>query len=238
MQQNSLLSLALVMIVGLGGVVSPLAMARGLNQLQPSRNDENKPDETTPKSSTPDQKEGQEADSEDKDAEPEESKPPEFKDIAFIGTSFSWINLSSNKGGWHSSITSDLTVGYRVAKLMRDRLKVFTTLRYLPVDVIVKHEGTEYRGVVEHYQFGGLLSFQQRDLLFEGGAELGGVISGLNALDNLPKDSSLERSGVNFTLHTGLGWRPIEQVQVGGRVYLGVGIFSSIQVAAHVSFAL
>jgi hypothetical protein len=226
---------------------SPLE-ARGLDQLKPGKPESKSTEEAKPKASDAaepvDAKKAKakpKAKTQDKgDQKAKEDKPlPPPTDRFFMQTGLSWTNIDGDKGGWHSSVTSDVTGGMRFFEMWQDRLRLYGTLRYLPVDVVVKYQGFEYRGVVESYLGGVLASFRILDKLYVDGAfEAGLAKSALNPLEIATDDQSLESEGVQTTLSTGITWRLRERVRLGSRLFVGAGTFRSIQWAAHVSFSL
>lgn len=233
--------------------ICPMGFARGLNQLQPSKDAAPTPPSPAPnptriapqpaEQKAPAATKGEavvRANTAPTAKKTTEEEKPESKisHSFFLGTSLAWTSLSSDKGGWYSSMASDLIAGFRYAKLLNDRLWLYGTIRYLPVDVVVKHNSQEYRGIVESYLFGTQANYRYKKANFQAGLEVGPTNSTIYAIESYTKDNSLEKDGVNMTLSAGASWSLVEGFQLGTRVYVGGGTFSSIQAAANVSFSL
>lgn len=240
---------ALSLVASSASIVATPAWSRGLNQLQPSKPSptaEKPVNPTNEKNPLPAPDTPQPPESPAKTdvelikiAEQDAEKPPlKIDDRFFLGTSLAWASLSADKGGWHAGFTSDLVAGYRVAKLMKNRLWLYGTVRYLPIDVVVKYQSLQYRGIVENYLFGTLANYRQGKVIYQAGVELGVTNSKIYPLEFYEKDRSLEKSGVNLTISTGMTYSPWDGIHLGGRLFLGAGTFTSIQTAANVSFSL
>ncbi|MFW7378183.1 MAG: hypothetical protein ACOH5I_05210 [Oligoflexus sp.] len=226
------------------------AWSRGLDQLQPSKSGSSNPSSPS-KGEVPNVKTEKDPNAQATPAEveaaveaqktdpaDEEKTKPKISDRFFLGTGIAWTSLSADKGGWHAGYASDLVAGYLLTKMMQDRLWLYGTVRYLPIDVVVKHNAQEYRGIVESYLFGSLASYRQGKIAYQVGAEIGASAAKIYAMESYAKDKDLEQSGVNLTASAGLTWRVKDGVHLGTRLLLGAGTFTSIQAAANVSFSL
>ncbi len=157
----------------------------------------------------------------------------------YLASSFSLINLSADKGDWASGAMADLEAGYRFMTLMQ-KFDLFGTFRYRPVEITVKADQREYRGIVESYLFGakGRMAINSK-LAINASAELGASQTHLNSIDTLPNvDQSLEKSGVDLSLGGGVSYLVLDKLAVGTRVALGTGAFKTIQFGFDLRFLL
>jgi len=157
----------------------------------------------------------------------------------YLASSFSLISLSADKGDWVSGATADLEAGYRFMTLMQ-KFDLFGTFRYRPVEITVKADQREYRGIVESYLFGakGRMALNSK-LAINASAELGASQTHLNSIDTLPNvDQSLEKSGVDLSLGGGVSYLVLDKLAVGTRLALGTGAFKTIQFGFDLRFLL
>lgn len=248
LRQHTLPFLMLSLVVSLP---APITQAKGLDELKPGV-DEPK-DVKTEKPSTPETqaapakvksekgKATEKAKEETKAKEEAKKKEPSktskaLADKLLIGTSFGWMRVSHSEGDWHASGATDVRASYYILSLMKDKLKLFGSFRYLPADVVVKNKGQEFRGVLESYLFGGYANYLYRSVNFTGGAELAFSTSSLKALDSYVNELDLTQSGASFVIHGGAQWTLKEKVEIGPTVALGFGTFTSTQLAANVNF--
>ncbi|MCX6127561.1 MAG: hypothetical protein NTX25_00685 [Proteobacteria bacterium] len=165
---------------------------------------------------------------------------PNFEPEKFyMATSLSWLNLSGREGGWHSGTNGDFELGYRIANLMQ-KIDVFGTFHYRPVDVTVDANQRQYRGIVESQLFGAKAKFALNTRLAAlVSAELGLTQVHLNSIDSLPSvDQALEKSGVDLNLGAGVSYLVLDRLGVGSRLALGVGTFKTIQFGIDLRFLL
>ncbi len=163
----------------------------------------------------------------------------EVPDRFYLSSSLSWLNLSGDKGGWHTGMAGDFEAGYKFMTLMQ-KYDLFGTFRYRPVDAIVQYDLREYRAVVETYLFG---VKARRDLrpklsLFAS-AEIGASQTHMNPGDSLPNvDEKLEKSGVDLSLGTGVSYQVLEKFGVGAKFAVGTGAYQTVQLGVNLLFLL
>jgi hypothetical protein len=157
----------------------------------------------------------------------------------YLGSSFSWINLSGSKGDWVTGTTADIEAGYRFATVLK-KFDLFGTFRYRPTEALVQLDNREYRAIVESFLFGakGRMALNSK-LAVNASAELGMSQTHLNSNDSIPTiDQSLEKSGVDLNLGGGVSYLVLEKFAVGGKLTLGTGAFKSVQLGVDLRFML
>ncbi len=157
----------------------------------------------------------------------------------YVASSFSWINLSGDKGDWVTGTTADIEAGYRFLTILQ-KFDLFGTFRYRPTEALVQQDQREYRAIVESYLFGakGRMALNSK-LAVNASAELGMSQTHLNSNDSLPTiDQSLEKSGVDLNLGGGVSYLVLEKFAVGGKLTLGTGAFKSVQLGVDLRFML
>lgn len=169
------------------------------------------------------------------------AQPPSASDVEkmYVASSFSWINLSGSKGDWVTGTTADVEAGYRFLTILQ-KFDLFGTFRYRPVEALVQKDRREYRAIVESYLFGakGRMALNSK-LVAHASAELGMSQTHLNSNDSLPSiDQSLEKSGVDLNLGGGVSYLVLEKFAVGGKLTLGTGAFTSVQLGIDLRFML
>lgn len=153
----------------------------------------------------------------------------------FLGTGFGFTTLSGDKGDWAAGGSSEIVAGYLTdAHVMGFRMGL--TYRYQPIDFTVNRENRSYRGVVEGHHFGTKWLLPQGELTYVAQSELGAMLCKVDPLDNMETEDELEGMGVNVTIGGGVDYQLFEKVQVGGRIMVGVGTFSVVQLATSASF--
>lgn len=158
----------------------------------------------------------------------------------YIGSGFSWINLSGSKGGWHSSTMGDVEAGYKVRSLISNKLDLFGTLRYRPVSVDIVADQRAYRAVVESYLFGAksIMTLNQKTSV-DFSAELGMTDTHVNSIDSLVDiDQDLEKSGVDLNLGAGVSYIVLEKIGIGSRIAAGAGAYKTLQIGLDIRFLL
>jgi hypothetical protein len=160
-------------------------------------------------------------------------------DRMYLGSSFSWINLSGSKGDWVTGTTADIEAGYRFLTVLQN-FDLFGTFRYRPTEALVQQDNREYRAIVETYLFGakGRMALNSK-IAVNASAELGLSQTHLNSNDSLPTiDQSLEKSGVDLNLGGGVSYLVLEKFAVGGKLTLGTGAYKSVQLGVDLRFML
>ncbi len=155
----------------------------------------------------------------------------------YLSSGLSWVNLSSSKGGWHSSTMGDIEAGYKIMNIF-PKLDLFSTFRYRPISADVVSEQRAYRAIVESYLFGSKAILLLNPKLFvSGSAELGFTDTRVDSIDTLIDiDQDLEKSGVDLNLGAGVSYIVLDKIGVGSRIAFGTGAYKTIQVGLDISF--
>ncbi len=153
----------------------------------------------------------------------------------FIGTGFGYTGVSGKKGDWTSAFAANVGLGYRVLENFMGG-PLYGTFRYAPADVLVNHEGHNYEGMVELYNFGGLWQKSMGSFDALAAAELSIVDISLSSQDPLDEESSLESGSLNVLVGGGANWSIFEKISGGPRAYVGFGSVTYYQLGGEVSF--
>ncbi len=211
------------------------AFAKGLDELS-----QGNPDSDAAKEEGADGKAGGEGGESAAKAETPMVKSASSKAISdklFMGTSFGWVKAAKSGGTWQGSGMSDLTIGYKVANLS-SVMSLAATYRYAPVAVSGTEDDQSYRGVWESHFFGGKLNYSLGSTLSAvGSAELGYVQVHVKPTDGLVETAKASKGGGQLALGGGADWQMIDKAcTVGPRLYLGVGSFTTVQIAGAIGF--
>ena len=176
-----------------------------------------------------------------KDGEKAPPPPTEFSksiaDKAFISSATGLTSLSGSSGDWTGGLSGDFSVGLQVTELSLG--KAFFIFRYSPTDVTVTAEKQSYRGVVEMFNFGGLIYQKSSgNLTYLWGGELAYVKVSLSSVDNFTEDQSLENGSANFNISGGADYLLTKKVSIGPRAIIGAGAVTYINIAANFQFML
>jgi hypothetical protein len=218
------------LVLGLVASITGLAHAKGLNDLAPGSG---KGDEAAPTAAEPTQ---------DHSTETAMTKSQGAPTRAYlISTSFGWAGLSNDSDSWNANGASDITLSYRLPmKVIGEAM--YATFRYAPMSVAptLTKDGEKffYTGAVDAYHFGANTVFRIRDRITAlGSAELGYLASTLKDEMGIAGHEPPDVSGVNLTVGGGADYELLPGFDIGPRLYLGFGTFSSFQFGANAAFA-
>lgn len=233
------------------------ALAKGLEELNPSTPPE--------KEAEPEKKEPEPASETNVKAEPvekkEEKKPEETQvaaetkavepsatsrklaDKLALSTGLYFNRLEGSKGTWAAGGgRSEVALHYLVAKEpfksgFLKHVDILASLRYAPVDVTVKAKKQSYRGVVEGFHFGGLLTrLFNESFRSIGGVELSYFATHLRSIDGLKEDPSVAKNGAGVTLVGGCDWIFGNKLTLGPRVDASLGSYSGFSFGGAAGF--
>lgn len=174
---------------------------------------------------------------------PKEEPKPERSEASksldgklYVGTSLGVTTITGAKGEWSGGGTSDIMAGYKLPITVMDKLGVWGTFRYQPISATLLADHQSYRVVVHSYGFGGQAKFAVMPLLTAtANAELAYCAMNLHSVDGFNPDSSLSKGGVRMVVGGGAEWTFLEKVLVGGRVNVGSGSYTTMEMAATVA---
>jgi hypothetical protein len=220
---------AVIILAGWVGAPSGAAVAKGLSELS----DENPAEQPADGA--------KEEGGDEEGAKTEAVKQPgaaskALADKLFLSTSGGWATGSRSDGKWTASGMSDLEVGYKLVTLNK-QMNVFGTYRYAPMAVAGTVDDRSYRGVWEAHFFGGRFNYQlSKTLTALASGELGYVLVHVNDTDGLAPETKVSNPGVQLAVGGGADFMLIDKWTVGPRLVVGVGGFTTVQVAAAAGF--
>jgi opacity protein-like surface antigen len=153
----------------------------------------------------------------------------------FLTTGFGFSTLAGESGEYAAGGAADVVVGY-VLDMQIMGFNMAVTYRYQPIDFTLDVDNRSYRGVIEGHHFGSNYFLKRDALTYVVVSELGVMRPSVLPLDGLDSDDGVEKMGVNVTVGGGVDYQVMDKVSVGGRLMVGSGTFTVVQLATAASF--
>ncbi len=160
-----------------------------------------------------------------------------------LSTGLYFNRLKGSTGTWAAGGgRSEIAVSYLTAKEpyksgFLKHVDILASLRYAPVDVTVKSKKQSYRGVVEGFHLGGLLSrLFNENFRSIGGVELSYFATHLRSLDALKEEAAVTKNGAGVTLVGGCDWIFSNKLTLGPRVDVSLGSYSGFSFGGAAGF--
>ena len=207
---------------------TPLA-AKGLKDLKPPQEEDiEKAKEAIEK--LPGKEELEKAKKKVKELKKEPKKVTQYNRLAILDANLAYTSLKGSKGDWSSGFSADLRLGVRYLQLMNKKLDLYGTYHYIPVDVLVEENFTEYQGVVEAHLFGTTARYALKDSLhIVAHAEIGLAQSILKPYGAPINTEDMEESGGAALVGGGAQWKILDDVWIGTYLAVGAGTFTFSQ---------
>lgn len=172
---------------------------------------------------------------------PEENTTPRPEGNAeiIVDTGIAYTAISGSSGDWDSGFSGDFRVSYLVTKIMSQKLHLYGSYHFLPVDVIVTDKQAQYMGVVEQHLLGvsGRYILQPK-LHLVGQSELGLATASLKPSTSVVEERDLRETGANILLSGGAQFNVLKKVWVGAHLSLAAGSFQTVQLGFSTSVTL
>ncbi|SME89973.1 outer membrane beta-barrel protein [Pseudobacteriovorax antillogorgiicola] len=226
-------------------LVSPALLAKGLKDLKPDSETIEKAKETIDQV-----KEAVDKKLEGKEVEPKKDKQQEIKKEVekkeptgdgefYLGLGFGFASLKGSGGSWDTGFSGDFELGVRFMKIMGDRVQLYGTYRFVPVDIIVTENANQYKGVVEQHLFGASARYVLASKLhITAHGALGLASSSLKPTGTLTSTEDPEESGAAISLGGGAQWLVSSKVWLGAFLSLGAGTFQYSQLGVSTTVSL
>jgi len=158
--------------------------------------------------------------------------------LYIVSTSLGWVRVNSKAGKVSTSGASDLSIARKFEAPFPLPGSFYLTYRYLPVAFTVKEDNRYYRGTWENHLVGGELRTTLNSLTGVARGEVGIVAEHRRPADGLKVEENGRKRGIELAVSGGPEYAMLDggALKVGGRLGLGLGFVSSLQLAVTVGF--
>ena len=147
--------------------------------------------------------------------------------------------ISGDVGDWTSGFAGSFSLNYRILPIT-DKMDLTGRYSYQPIDVLVKVNQGQYRGVADIHLFGSYLSYiLKKNLRLTGGLDIGIADVRLDSINSIPEGSEdPEGSGFAAKIDTGIQWKFHDKVWFGSSLAVNLGSISGWSLGIQTTFVM